>query len=365
MPTKSSTSPRRALSDANRLGLDFVAEAARLSPWPYPIIDVHSHLSGARAATVWARAAAEYGVQRVYSMTPLEELDALADVLGERIRFIAIPDFHAPDRRTALSSGYAQRLRHFAARGVQIAKFWSAPRGVDFAEQAGAAPDVFRLDQPHVQANLTLAAELGMRIMVHVGDPDTWFKTHYADSQRYGTKLSQYKPLEATLDRLDVPIIAAHLGGWPENLAFLDGLLARHDNLYLDTSATKWMVRELSRHPREAVVAFFTRWRNRLLFGSDVVTRDAHLVKSSADAEEQKASSEQEAFDLYASRYWALRTLFETDYAGPSPIADPDLHLVDPIHCAPGDAPKLHGAALPPDVLREIYFENAARLLES
>jgi hypothetical protein len=33
------------------------------------------------------------------------------------------------------------------------------------------------------------------------------------------------------------------------------------------------------------------------------------------------------AFDLYASRYFVLRTMFETAYDGESPIADGDLGL--------------------------------------
>ena len=42
------------------------------------------------------------------------------------------------------------------------------------------------------------------------------------------------------------------------------------------------------------------------------------------------ASKSDMSFDLFASRYWALRTLLETSYDGPSPIVDPDLPLVDP-----------------------------------
>src|SRR5690606_8368514 len=99
---------------------------------------------------------------------------------------------------------------------------------------------------------------------------------------------------------------------WPEDLDFLAGLLSRHPNLVLDTSATKWQVRELSRHPRARLHDFFRRFRTRILFGSDIVA-------TGADA----------SFDLFASRYWALRTLFETDYDGPSPIVDPDLHMMD------------------------------------
>jgi hypothetical protein len=76
-----------------------------------------------------------------------------------------------------------------------------------------------------------------------------------------------------------------------------------------------------------------------------------------------KASSSLEAYDLYASRYWALRTLFETDYVGESPIADPDLHMVEPERYSPHDAPQLRGCNLPDDALDALYFEAARKLL--
>ena len=76
-----------------------------------------------------------------------------------------------------------------------------------------------------------------------------------------------------------------------------------------------------------------------------------------------KASSPEDAYDLYASRYWALRTLLETDHVGASPIADPDLHLVDPDNHTPLDAPLLRGCSLPDDVLKALYFDTAKDLL--
>src|SRR5690606_38233557 len=131
-----------------------------------------------------------------------------------------------------------------------------------------------------------------MIFMVHVADPDTWFATKYADASIYGTKRQQYEPLEALLDRFTQPWIAAHMGGWPEDLALLTDLLNRHDNLYLDTSATKWIVREVSKHSRDELIAFLTRFKGRIMFGSDIVTADDHLTPSS-DANEMatKASS--------------------------------------------------------------------------
>lgn len=153
------------------------------------------------------------------------------------------------------------------------------------------------------------------------------------------------------------------MGGWPEDLDFLDGLLDRHPNLVLDASATKWIVREISRHPRERVLQFFTRWRDRLLFGSDIVTSNAHLTETPGGTEmESKAQSRESAFDLYASRYWALRTLWETDWTGRSPIADGDLALVDPSR-SPKDSPMLRGVKLPRELLLPFFRGNAQRIL--
>ncbi|NDC37119.1 MAG: hypothetical protein EBZ48_03595, partial [Proteobacteria bacterium] len=169
---------------------------------------------------------------------------------------------------------------------------------------------------------------------------------------------------EDVLQRFRHPLIAAHMGGWPEDLQFLTGLLARHEHLYLDVSATKWIVRELSKHSTEQVQQFFLRWRGRLLFGSDIVTSDQHLQHSEGKGEmAAKASSHEDAFDLYASRYWALRTMFERHFEGESPITDPDLSLVDPAQYSPHAAPKLRGFALPAEVLQSLYHDAAAQLL--
>jgi hypothetical protein len=73
----------------------------------------------------------------------------------------------------------------------------------------------------------------------------------------------------------------------------------------------------------------------------------------------RKADSEEAAFDLYASRYWALRALFETDWHGESPIADPDLAMVDPVRHSPGDSPLLRGMALPSHALDMLYRDAA------
>ncbi|MFQ5492274.1 MAG: amidohydrolase family protein, partial [Phycisphaerae bacterium] len=316
---------------ANRLGLDYADQARHFARHPYPIIDAHAHIVGRQAAQVYQRAAQLYGIGLTYSMTPRPHIDAVRSVLGDSVRFIAVPDFSQFETLgsrlpNALGPDYARMIEELHSQGVRLVKFWSAPRRVDLEARAGV-PDALRLTAPHILEAMSTAHRLGMVIMVHIGDPDTWFATKYADTQKYGSKRQQYEDLEEVLERFGTPFIAAHMGGWPENLPFLSDLLSRYPHLHLDTSATKWMVRELSKHPRPTLLAFFRRWTGRVLFGSDIVTSDSHL--SADDEASPPPSSQAEAFDLYASRYWALRTLLETDTQTPSPIADPDLAMID------------------------------------
>ena len=355
------TASGRRVSDSNRIGLDYRREAAALPVRPRPILDFHAHVNGPRAAHILRDAMDAYGIGRIFSMTSsMADIEPLRGVLGDRIDFIAFPDFRDPDRRRAHGEGYADRVRAYHALGARIVKFWAAPRGRDLAREAGD-PTLFDLDSPARLRAMEVAGELGMRCMVHVADPDTWFATKYSDASLYGTKRSHFDTLERVLDRYPaLKWIAAHMGGSPEDLDFLDALLSRHRNLWIDASATKWVVRELSRHPPERVRAFFVRWHGRILFGSDNVTSDEHLTSGEKSHEmAKKADSEDAAFDLYASRYWALRALFETDWHGESPIADPDLAMVEPHRFAPGDAPMLRGMALPRNVLDTFYAEAA------
>lgn len=354
----------RTVHAANLHGLDYRAEAQRLGAPIRPIIDVHTHVNGERAAVIYKQAADLFGVAQVYSMTHLEHADDVRGVFGAALRLIAVPQWGAADRLRAFTTDWLDRIERYAEIGCRICKFWAAPRARDIGRELGE-PDLFALDGPWRRRAMDLARECGMLFMTHIADPDTWFAAKYADASRYGSKLDQYKPLEALLDEYgDVPWIAAHLAGNPEDLDFLDALLARHDNLSLDTSATKWMVREVSRHPRERLVEFLTRWRGRIMFGSDIVTTDEHLrPTASAMGMGHLAGNEEEAFDLYASRYYALRTMWETDHEGPSPIADPDLAMVEPERFDANASPVLKGKRLPPDLLGDLYHGAAAGLL--
>lgn len=358
---------------SNRLGLDYRAEARRLGPPPTPIIDAHAHINGPEAAKVYREARDLYGVTTVYSQSRIEDAEAVRAALDGDVRFVAVPRWMSPDRRHAHTQGFLDDIAEWRERfNSRMVKFWTAPRIRDIAREDFGDADFFNLDSEWRRRQMRLASELGMMIMVHVADPDTWFATRYRDASRYLHKQDHYLALERLGDEHTQPWLLAHMGGWPEDLHFLDGLLSRHPNFVLDTSATKWMVREISKHPRTALLELLEKHRGRILFGSDIVTMEQHLAPrkdfapgTPAATFAAQASTREEAFDLYASRYWALRTMFETAYDGESPIADPDLMMVDPARFDAMSAPRLAGKALPKDLLRALYRGACDATLEA
>lgn len=77
------------------------------------------------------------------------------------------------------------------------------------------------------------------------------------------------------------------------------------------------------------------------------------------------ADSPESALDLYASRYWALRAMFETGVDMDSPIADPDLMMVQPTKFDAMSAPKLRGIGLSDEHLRVLYRGAAESVVEA
>ncbi len=332
----------KPVNDANRLGLDYRAEAKRFD-YTDPIIDIHTHIGTPKAAGLYVQVAELFGVTKTVSMTKLENIDAVSDEFGsssDRIEFIAVPNYEARDQSDTFTTDWLHRIEKFREKGCRIVKFWAAPRGRDLHS------DALHLDSPSRLEGIKLAYDLGYRIfMTHVGDPDTWFATKYTDTRKYGTKANQFEPLERLLDEYhDVTWIGAHIGGSPEDLDFVQGMLDRHPNYVLDTSAAKWQVRELGKQP-DRFRAFCEQNSGRVLFGTDIVANDGNLD-----------------FDLYASRYWALRTLIETSYDGQSPIVDPDLSMVDPALDEKSTA-HLRGARIEGQTLASVYHDAAVKVL--
>lgn len=312
---------------ANLLGLNYRDVPQRKAAGP--ILDAHCHIHLCGQTATFFAAADAYGVTAHLTMTPLSDVPALKRLRGDRVGFIAIPNWKEMSGSEVFRTQWMKDLDAFREAGARVCKFWMAPP--IRAEQG------WTLEHAFLRPVVDHARSLGFAFMIHVADPSAWWGrgARYENTTVFGTKLEQYPPLEWFLKYVSpTTVIGAHLGGFVEDPEFLDGLLERHVNLVLDSSATKWIVREVARRP-EPVRAFLLRRSDRVLFGSDLVVRDAYA-----------------GFDHYASRYWAHQAMWETDYCGESPIEDPD-----------GEhPPRLAGLDLPPEVLSAMYIGNARRL---
>jgi hypothetical protein len=273
--------------------------------------------------------ASEFGIIQTVTMCPVDDVLPLADRFGNRLAFNAM----IMKRAEETEDDVYRTLDLFIERGAKVIKLWSPPRGRDRG---------LYIDLPWRIEGVKRARAAGIRlVMVHVADPDVWFRTVYADASKYGTKPEQYVGLERMMNLFpDMIWIGAHMAGDSEHPDHLQALLETYPFFHIDTSATKWQVREVS--PRaEAHRALITRFPERFLFGSDLVTRH-HLVR-----------------EHYVSRYWCQRTLWESTWTGPSPIADADY---TPPEAGPS-TPILRGVGLPEDVVPMVYYRNAERLL--
>ena len=251
-------------------------------------------------------------------MCPADDIEPL------RQRFAAHIVFNAMiNKRTADESDddAFRALDQFLELGVKVVKLWSAPRGREprtpyrraVAHRGGQAGSIRRRSPG----------------MVHVADPDVWFRTMYADAAKFGTKPDQYVGLERMINLFpDMTWIGAHMAGDPEHPDHLQALLEKYPQFHIDTSATKWQVREVS--PRaDAHRNLVTKFADRFLFGTDLVTRQTL------------------AREHYVSRYWCQRTLWESEWVGPSPIADGDYTPPE----GEASTPTLRGVGLSDEVL--------------
>ena len=310
---------------SNRTGIDLQNPPPRRVPGP--LIDCHAHILSPRDAALFIEAARTYKVDRVFAISETEVVEPLKKRYGSYFEFYYRVPFDEKDTRRKFKKLSMERIDEAAEKGFIALKFWFKPQ---FTYE-----NKISFDDPRMFPIFERAEAHGLPCLTHIADPDTWYEHVYTNRKKYGTKKKCYTQFtNAFRDFPKVTFIGAHLAGDCENLNHLQDLLDEFPNLVMDCSATKWVVRELSKKPEEAR-EFFIRNSDRILFGTDLVT-----------------FPEIREFDRYASRYWAHQMMWESDLRGESPIDDPDSD----------GPPRLNGLHLPEDVLERMYWRNAVRV---
>ena len=207
---------------------------------------------GLAAADTMLETAAEFGIVQTYTMCPAEDIAPFRQRFGDRLRF------NGPISKKAIDSPDDEAYRlldRFLEQGVEIIKFWSAPRGRDrglFVDAPWRIEAARRAVRPASASSWSTSAT-----------PTSGFATFTPTPRVRHEGRSIRRP---RADAGDVPrpdLDRGHMGGDPEHADHLENLLEHYPHLYLDTSATKWQVREVSAH-RDAIRALIVPHAGRV-----------------------------------------------------------------------------------------------------
>jgi predicted TIM-barrel fold metal-dependent hydrolase len=333
-----------------------VTENHQIAKAKYPVFNVHAHFTyyiEKLSLDDMIRIMDNCGVERAVDLDGYVPTESAMEKMGARIdsfrnkyggRFIQFytiwfPDGGAPgndisDSYISESVALFEKAVRQGARGLKIWK----NLGLKATDSRG---NLIPVDDPRLDRIWAKAGELGVPVLIHVGDPDAMFLPVDRFNERFDELASMrewsysgpgFPPKKAILEQLEnvlrrhpgTVFIGPHMASAAENLSYLSSLLSRHANLYLDVSA---QAPELGRKPH-TTRRFFIQHQDRLLFGTDGNPRE----------------------EDYRSWFRFLETsdeYFDYPFAG--------------IHKA--GRWKIYGLGLPDEVLKKLYYANAARLI--
>ena len=306
------------------------------APWKYtgPIFDAHTHIGTIENISKMIAIEDDYGVSKQIGIVHDEEgfRQAKEQYPGRFVyaKYLSLRDIAQYNVKPVLDE-----ISKLLDQGYSIAKTWFGPRWRDYIENV---PKDFRINHPKLEPVFESLETLDIPLIIHIGDPDTYYASQYRDSQKYGLKEDHLQELEDVLFRhRKLRVQIPHLGAQPEihRLPNLSRWLDEFPNTVLDTASSRWMARELSKDTKKAR-EFIIKYSDRVLFGTDI----------SAGKGER---------DFFSGRYIAQRILWETSEQNtPLPIPDADTEATGGTF--------INGLDLPLDVLRKLYWENANRI---
>jgi hypothetical protein len=317
-----------------------------------PVIDAHCHYDASTRA--YASSTNDTGgIDAAVNLWDLvwppntfeHELEAWSSLRTDLVRC------HVPDLTEVGAPGYEERiesgLRNAAVAGAAGVKVWK-PLGLWLNDVGGRR---LAIDDARLGVLWSVAGELGLPIMIHVGDPPAFFAPLTEDNPRIDELRAHpdwwwgggdYASLEQIHEELEAVVCAfpgtvfvgVHFGcfmSWDE----VDRMLAEHPNYHVDTAAA---VADLGRGGDPLVRDIFLRRPDRILFGTDLIRVSGFDMPES-----------EPRWDLgeFFSRHWAFFETAGSDLAHPLPAQGPW---------------SVHGLDLPENVLAQVYWANAARL---
>ncbi len=207
--------------------------------------------------------------------------------------------FDLPDY-TVADSEYADRaiaeLDNDFRDGAVAVKAWKNI-GMELRSPDGAP---VLIDDPIFDPVYEHVASVGKPMLMHIGEPlECWLplregSVHYGYYSRHPewhmherTDLPSHQDLMQARDRVlarhpSLRVIGAHLGSLEYDVAQIADRFDRYPNFAVDVSAR---LADLMAQPAQKVREFFLRYPERILFGTDIVSRQQHSDMESPDLE--------------------------------------------------------------------------------
>lgn len=336
----------------------------------FPVIDFHTHISVSKKS--------ENGValvpEREYLGTPQEclavmdrkNIRAMVNLTGGYdqglAETVAKYDKAYPDRFYTLTEPCYSKFKQPDYPKIQAAAIAQAhlagARGLKILKTLGlylreniTSGTLVKIDDPRFDPMWEACGQLNMPVAIHISDPIAFFKPTDRFNERY-EELNNHPdwsfydhdfPSNAELLEARNRVLARHpktqfvvlhVGNFAEDLGNVSENLDRFPNMSVDIAAR---IGELGRQPRTAR-RFFDKYQDRILFGTDATPH--------GDEFPQQVFNDK----LYEIYYRFLET--EDEYFDYAPAKVP-----------PQGRWRIYGIDLPEQILRKVYFENAARQL--
>jgi predicted TIM-barrel fold metal-dependent hydrolase len=275
------------------------------------------------------------------------QLAAAAQTHGRMIVF-ANADFRLvrarPQDYGKLMAEELAESKRLGARGLKI------PKGLGLGYPASDGKSLLPIDDKGLDPLFEQAGALGMPVAIHVGDPKAFWEPPTPQNERWD-ELQAHPSWQTLYDEFErrvarhpkTTFIAVHFGDDPEDPDNVSRMLDKYPNFYIDTAAR---VPEMGRHDAAKMRAFFEKYQDRILFGTDTgigATDDAMMFGSNGELPPTRADEER-----FFKSTWRYFETSDKQFESPTPIQG---------------RWKIDGIGLPESILRKVYFENAARVL--
>jgi predicted TIM-barrel fold metal-dependent hydrolase len=336
----------------------------------FPVVDFHTHIS----FSAKAEKGVELSPDRQYLGTPQELLPVMdrknirsmvnltggyehgfVDAVAKydrahpgRFHTFTEPSysrFKEPNYPTLQAQAIEQAHRD-GAQGLKILK----TLGLYLRENVTSGTLV-KIDDPRFDPMWDACGQLKMPVAIHISDPVAFFTptdrfneryeelSNHPDWSFYGGDFPSNAELLEARNRImarhpKTQFVTLHCGNFSENLKSVSENLDCFPNMSVDIAAR---IGELGRQPVTAR-KFFIKYQDRVLFGTDATPH--------GDEFPQQVFNDQ----LYEIYYRFLET--EDEYFDYAPAKTP-----------PQGRWRIYGVNLPDDVLRKVYYDNAARML--